>query len=102
MMRVPAQIVPLAPRVIMRTPGMPCAHNSTWKPGGTLILSSGISDGAVTVILGACGASLEAAADGGLPAGGSPLSAGFCACAANAVSRAMLDSAAVTPRHGQQ
>jgi hypothetical protein len=56
MIRVPAQIVPLLPRVIMRTPGMPCAHSSTWKPFGTLILSSGISEGGVTVILAAWGA----------------------------------------------
>ena len=56
MMRVPAQIVPLDPRAIMRTPGMPCAHSSTWKPFGTLILSSGMSVGGVTVIRPACGA----------------------------------------------
>src|SRR5262245_49786388 len=54
MMRVPAQIVPLEPRVIMRTPGMPCAQTSTWKPFGSLILSTGMSESGVTVILPAC------------------------------------------------
>ena len=51
MVRVPLKIVPLSPRAIMRAPGMPCAHSSTWKPGGTWRLFTGMSSGGVTVIL---------------------------------------------------
>src|SRR5215510_2315862 len=55
MARVPAKIVPLSPRLIMRAPGMPLAHSSTLKPFGTFSLSSGIFSGAVTVSGVACG-----------------------------------------------
>ena len=59
--RVPMKIVPLSPRVIMRAPGMPCAHSSTLKPAGALSLPTSIFSGGVTVIGEACGASLESA-----------------------------------------
>ena len=54
MVRVPWKIVPLSPRAIMRAPGLPCAHSSTWNPAGTWMLFSGMSSGAVTVILPGC------------------------------------------------
>src|SRR5687767_12208742 len=50
-----------------RPPGRPLAHSSTLKPAGTLSLSTGISPAGVSVILPACGASLDSAIAAGLP-----------------------------------
>jgi hypothetical protein len=55
MARVPTNTVPLGARAIIRAPGMPCAQTSTLKPGGTWILSSGISSSGVTVSFGGLG-----------------------------------------------
>src|SRR6185295_2237875 len=50
-----------------RPPGMPLAQISALKPAGSLSLSIGISLAGVSVILPACGASLDSACAGGLP-----------------------------------
>src|SRR5687768_6573225 len=67
MVRVPAQIVPLSPRTMWRTPGIPLAQISTLNPGGTFRFEIGISDSAVTVIFPACGARGDVACASDIP-----------------------------------
>src|SRR2546425_11102704 len=45
-MRLDTNSVPRSPQVMVRALLSPCAHSSTLKPDGTLILSTGISPGA--------------------------------------------------------
>src|SRR6266849_654988 len=59
--------VPLSPQVIARALLIPCAQSETLKPGGTLILSTGISPGALGAGGWAIGASGESAMLGGWP-----------------------------------
>src|SRR5213594_1178244 len=59
--------VPLSPQVITRALLSPCAQSETLKPGGTLILSTGISPGALGAGGWAMGASGESAMLGGWP-----------------------------------
>src|SRR5437867_9242727 len=59
--------VPLSPQVITRALLIPCAQREALKPGGTLILSTGISPGALGAGGWAMGASVESAMLGGWP-----------------------------------
>src|SRR2546426_12400255 len=59
--------VPLSPQVITRALLIPCAQRETLKPGGTLILSTGISPGALGAGGCAMGARVESAILDGWP-----------------------------------
>src|SRR3989454_12361670 len=59
--------VPLSPQVITRALLIPCAQREALKPGGTLILSTGISPGALGAGGCAMGARVESAILDGCP-----------------------------------
>src|SRR5262245_22445284 len=65
--RLDTNSVPLAPQTITRALLMPDAHSSILKPGGSLILLSGISPGALGAGGCATGASGESAMLAGWP-----------------------------------
>src|SRR5262245_49015075 len=65
--RLDTNSVPLSPQVMTRALLMPDAHSETLKPGGTLILSMGISLAALGAGGWAIGASVESARLAGWP-----------------------------------
>src|SRR2546426_10077635 len=65
--RLLTKSVPLSPQVMARALLIPCAQRETLKPGGTLILSTGISPGAFGAGGWGMGASVESAMLAGWP-----------------------------------
>src|SRR5262245_48886071 len=83
--RLDTNSVPLSPHVIARALLMPEAHRLTLKPAGTLILSTGISPGALGAGGWAMGASGELASSAGCPCF---QVGGGCCAAASGIQRA--------------
>src|SRR4030095_11624816 len=65
--RLETKSVPFSPHVMTRALLMVCAQSTTFKPAGTLILSTGISPGALGAGGWAIGARAESAIDDGWP-----------------------------------
>src|SRR6266851_2042351 len=94
--RLLTKSVPLSPQVMARALLIPLAHTETLKPGGTLILSMGISPGAFGAGGWGMGASIESAMLAGWPC--FQVGGGCCACCAGArgASASPMTSAAVS------
>src|SRR5439155_17145362 len=86
--------VPLSPQVITRALLIPCAQSEALKPGGSLILSTGISPGALGAGGWAMGASAESAMLGGWPC--FQVGGGACWAPASGASARPTTSAAVS------